>query len=300
MISVIVPTTSLRAGLDTARQIAANVIGCPTEAIVVVDGPEEATRPSHDGGVGKILYTGGRKGSYAARNLGAKHAAGRSLLFADDDCRLQSPVTFNKNEDIVVGAHIVFRDPPRDHWERWYQLNAFPQERFLKRFSFLPTIFLLVPASVFARIGGFNADLYSAGDMDFCRRASSVSRLRVDQSIVVSTKSRAKVQLMRKLKRQCYGQAALASLQYPEPFWRTYLFGRALWNLLGLSGVLQMKPLRPAVALFFVNLSICYRKAFYLFHACCLSKPALLRTLRAANSAEVSSNGSKLGPTVSV
>lgn len=122
-----------------------------------------------------------RRGSYVARNTGAAMATGEVLAFTDADCIprpdwLTSGVTTLLEEpapDAVGGAiNLVFRHGDRPHTppEHYESLHGFEQQKYVERFSFAATANLFVRAATFRRVGAFNADLQSGGDLDWGTR----------------------------------------------------------------------------------------------------------------------------------
>lgn len=87
IVSVVIPTVlrgSLRAAIESARCQAAAAV----EVIVVIDKEESSVRGSYEtltADADVVLFTGGRKGAPAARNLGVQAASGDWIAFLDDD-----------------------------------------------------------------------------------------------------------------------------------------------------------------------------------------------------------------------
>lgn len=119
-------------------------------------------------------------GSYAARNAGAFHAAGAWLAFTDADCRaapdwlaglLGGVKDGGATPDLVAGAVQMYAESPDPNFYEVYDiLRGIPQEHYVSR-GYAATANLLVPKSMLAELGGFDATRYSGGDADLCRRA---------------------------------------------------------------------------------------------------------------------------------
>ena len=114
----------------------------------------------------------------AARNQGARLAAGDILTFLDDDDlylpekleRTWHAFQTNAESGVVVsgfdtGALVVSVD--------WHGDVA---GKLAKRFYTLPTSILAVRASVFDRLGGFDDTMTPSEDFEFCIRASRVTK----------------------------------------------------------------------------------------------------------------------------
>jgi glycosyltransferase involved in cell wall biosynthesis len=147
------------------------VAGVPGEAIVVDNG-------STDGTVEIAERAGARVISVPAvsiatlRNRGVKATEAAILCFLDADCEVTSEWKAALGEliragetNLLTGAHCSL--PPN---VTWFQsiLSSFPEASSLKHIA---TGNLIVTRDVFERINGFNPDLTTGEDYDFCRRA---------------------------------------------------------------------------------------------------------------------------------
>ncbi|MBD0337554.1 MAG: glycosyltransferase, partial [Cyanobacteria bacterium Co-bin13] len=116
-------------------------------------------------------------GSYSARNRGLALASGRVIAFTDADCvpapdwlergvaRLQA----TPNCGQVVGkVNLFFANPQRPTAVELYEsLTAFPQERLLREFHGGATANVFTWRSVLDRVGPFNPQLKSNGDIEW-------------------------------------------------------------------------------------------------------------------------------------
>lgn len=88
IVSVVIPTIlrgSLTAAIESVRS---QVMRASTEIIVVVDKNQDAVTEEERAAASMadiVLFTGGRKGAPAARNLGVSAASGEWIAFLDDD-----------------------------------------------------------------------------------------------------------------------------------------------------------------------------------------------------------------------
>jgi GT2 family glycosyltransferase len=151
------------------------------EVIVVDDGSEPPLHlPPEDAASGglrvRTLRSPRNEGPASARNRGACHAAGRYLVFLDDDC-LPEPDWLKRLESACAaapGAAVggrVANGLPRDPYcaASFAILDCvyrhYNSDRVNARFL-VPTNFAL-PAGVFRRIGGFSPAFRTAEDREF-------------------------------------------------------------------------------------------------------------------------------------
>jgi glycosyltransferase involved in cell wall biosynthesis len=119
-------------------------------------------------------------GSYAARNQGISIAKGSIIAFTDADCipsetwieqgvknLLQSP-----NCGFVAGKiKIFFKDADRLTAVELYEyLTALPQQDFLTKYHFGATANLFTFRAVIDKVGMFNSNLKSSGDLEWGQR----------------------------------------------------------------------------------------------------------------------------------
>ncbi len=156
------------------------------EAIVVDDagarpaGPGALPTPA--GVAVRFLRLDENGGPAAARNLGARHAAGEYVLFMDDDCwarpdllrqfdriLTESPlvlvgsrVEFVPRQDLVAAAAQAIMDAAYGHFN--------PDSRDAR---FLAGPCLAIRASRFHALGGFDPSYRTGEDHDFCSRCRS-------------------------------------------------------------------------------------------------------------------------------
>ena len=119
-------------------------------------------------------------GSYAARNVGARHARGRWLVFTDADCvpdrdwlsALQAAARSGRSL-LLAGPVKIVATGERPNWYEVYDLvRGIPQAHYVKR-GYAATANLVVLKEAFDAVGGFDGRRYSGGDAEFCRRAGA-------------------------------------------------------------------------------------------------------------------------------
>lgn len=128
----------------------------------------------------RVLTFTDRQSSYAARNFGVEHSAGRVLAFMDMDCRppatwvahLLAPGAIGDRE-IVAGRVVLFPRgacfTPVELLDRCW----FFRHDIMARRRVGTTACLAVSRALFDELGGFR-EWVSGADADFCRRATAV------------------------------------------------------------------------------------------------------------------------------
>jgi len=151
------------------------------------------------------------------RNLGAENAKGSIFAFLDSDCIVDRSWLkcaldiLNKDEVGAVGSHT--RIPANGTWvERTLDFHA--TKEGVNEVEYLPTANLIVKREVFERVGGFNLNLETGEDSDFCHKIRKLKiRLISDTNILV------------------------VHMGYPKNLWQLYKkemwHSKELYNLLG-------------------------------------------------------------------
>ena len=183
--SVIIPTYSHPAELPGCLEALAQqeFAADSFEVIVVDDGsasPPAATVQDFANRLAIRLVTARHGGPAAARNYGARQAAGRFLAFTDDDCR-PAPgwlsalaQRFATSPDHIIGGRTInalVKNPYAATSQLildvvYYHFNAAgPGEA-----QFLACNNLALAAEAFASVGGFDATFLTSEDRELCDR----------------------------------------------------------------------------------------------------------------------------------
>lgn len=235
-VTVIIPTYNDLEGLTRCLSLLARQDYPPDSVdVVVVDNNSTVDlRPALPDDARFRLIHEKRRGSYAARNTGTKHARGEVLAFTDADCLPRSDwlrrgvaaLYGNGEPDAVGGAInlILERGRRRSTGPELYDaLEGFPQEHFITHYPFAATANVFVRVETFRTVGAFDAELKSGGDREWGMRLDAGGRSWLFAAdAVVDHPSRATwAELTRKSIRVATGVADLA---VAEP-WRNVLVG---------------------------------------------------------------------------
>ena len=122
----------------------------------------------------------------SVRNLGAKNAKGSIYAFIDADCAadfswIQNAVNLIQETLCICGSRC--RVPADGTWVERAWFGAIPTERY--EAVYINSGNLVVPASIYNSLGGFNQKLVSGEDYEFCLRASNQVRIISDPGIGV-------------------------------------------------------------------------------------------------------------------
>ncbi len=186
------------------------------EIIVCNDGGgEQISKVAASFGVHEVRLEK-NKGSYAARNKGIDASKGEILVFLDANQQitenwLDAGLNSMRYADYAGGQiKIEAGDNPSD-WELLDKINAFPVKRYLETSHFAPTANLFIRKDICYKIGRFNENLRSGGDVDFGIRVfeNGLKQIYVHEAITLHP-ARIKHEQMKKLKRTAIGRAELS------------------------------------------------------------------------------------------
>jgi GT2 family glycosyltransferase len=145
--------------------------------VVIINNDSEDTLPSDLKLPENFIFIEEKKpGSYAARNTGLRIAKGEIIGFTDSDCIpdkdwIKNAVTYFKlNPDCsrIAGNILITRKSVKPSIvETYNQIYGFPQQAVLKNKGGSMTANLFTYKSIFDKVGFFNENLMSYGDLDW-------------------------------------------------------------------------------------------------------------------------------------
>ena len=153
------------------------------EVIVVDNGSTEDLRPALPVDPRFTMIREDRPGSYVARNAGIARSRGAVLAFTDGDC-IPAPTWIERGvEELVaeprpdaVGGRVRMTfsaGRPANGPQHYEDVLGFPQRRYIEKLSFSATANLLAWREAFDRVGLFDPDLRSGGDLNWGRRLAA-------------------------------------------------------------------------------------------------------------------------------
>lgn len=231
-VSVVIPARNAAATLGRCLDALAEQIGAPEFEVIVVDDASTDMTPdiARRHPLQPNVVTGTGQGSYSARNLGAAASRGRVLAFTDADCEpdpgwLAAGLAALEAGADLAGGHIVLTADAAvaAGGPAAYDLASYlQQEQFVAEQGFAATANLFVRRAAFDRLGGFDAELRSGGDVEFGQRARAAGlRLDYAAAAVVRHPARASYRELWRLHRRLgAGWAALARRGRRPPWWR--------------------------------------------------------------------------------
>ena len=184
------------------------------------------------------LLTESIPGSYAARNCGIAQAQGDILAFTDADCVpdldwLEQGVEQIKTHPdcgLVAGAiHMVMQNP--EHPVELYEsLMGLSQQTFVGQHHYGATANMFTRPAVFERVGLFNTQLKSSGDVEWGQRvyAAGYSQIYADSVRIAHPARRSFAQLSRQASRHAGGFYDLRCQQNPSWIGRNIAYFKLL------------------------------------------------------------------------
>lgn len=181
-VTVIVPVYNDQTGIDRCLD-ALRTQSYPIDQyeVVVVDNNSNPPMRLGDSATANIkLAKCSKVGSYAARNTGINESHGEICAFTDADCVPRTDwletgvaVLLENGGDCFVGGDVKYFLPESGHATELYQyLTGFGQHANVTERGFAATANLFAFRSYFDRVGLFDTELLSGGDLNWCLRAS--------------------------------------------------------------------------------------------------------------------------------
>lgn len=190
MLSFIVPAHDEEDGVGaTVRSIvtAAAACGVDHEVVVVDDASTDRTAERAAAAGARVVHVEVRHIA-AARNAGAKAAAGDTFVFVDADTLIAADVVAGLMQAMAGGAvgggaAIRFDEPV----PRWVKV-VLPASIWLARqFRFTGGCFLYASRSAFEAVGGFDETLFAAEELQLCRALQARGRLVILRASVLTS-----------------------------------------------------------------------------------------------------------------
>lgn len=179
-VSVIIPVYNDPKRLERCLQALENQTYAKYEVIVVDNASDESIAPIVRQFPHARAAHENRPSQFAARNTGLTLASGSVIAFTDADCVPSSSwiecgvatLLRTPNCGLVAGKiEIFFKDPKRPTGVELYEgLTALPQKKFIEAGRFGATANVFTFRSVFERVGLFDDETKSGGDVEWGQR----------------------------------------------------------------------------------------------------------------------------------
>lgn len=206
---------------------AERTLDCCLDSIFKVDYPKEkyevtvVDNGSSDGTVGIVkqydvrYFVCPRLTIAALRNYGVYNSTGKVLAFLDSDCVIQKDWLMNALKilkDKEIGATgCSYGVPENASWvvKAWY----LPRQDSLREVSFIPSGNLVVPRAIFEQVRGFNEQLITGEDYEFCQRVHASGHRIMASGLVQAIHLDNTDSLKKLLKKEIwYGEGMLPSI----------------------------------------------------------------------------------------
>jgi glycosyltransferase involved in cell wall biosynthesis/SAM-dependent methyltransferase len=169
-------------------------------------------------------------GSYAARNLGLRHASGAIIALTDSDCLptpqwLENAVSALEGSNAtILGGRIEFPAPKTGKLNVYEALEEATtlmtdHRRAIEEMGVGFTANIVAYASVFGRVGCFNPELKSSGDFEWIERAKKNGEIikYVDSAVVRHPRRSSFKAICQRRKRVGGGKIGLAKSRHASP-----------------------------------------------------------------------------------
>jgi glycosyltransferase involved in cell wall biosynthesis len=190
MLSFVIPAHDEEAEIvATIRAIRAAAVAIPAEheIIVVDDASTDRTGERASGAGAQVLRVEHRQIA-AARNAGARAAAGDTFVFVDADTRIDAAVVAGLLKVMATGAvgggaAVRFDEPT----PRWLKI-ALPASIWLaRRLRITGGCFLFCSRRAFEAVGGFDETLFAAEEIRLCRDLRKQGRFMIRRAAVLTS-----------------------------------------------------------------------------------------------------------------
>ena len=235
MVSVIIPTyrdwDKLELCLDALSK--QNFPSENFEIIIVNNDPEDIC-PYKNISEKVIILNESIRGSYAARNMGVKHAKGDIIAFTDSDCIPDGNWISNGIRKLAEGVSLgagkiefYFEDKDPNVFEYYDSCMKLNQEKYVQM-GFGATANLFVRKTTFKVTGLFDGTLQSGGDYEYCIRAGMYGfKISYLNDAIIYHKARSTfLEILNKSKRIALGHKFLAQknkLFHGKVSWRSFM-----------------------------------------------------------------------------
>ena len=180
-------------------------VGEPYEIVVVDDASTDDTATLAVRGGARVVHAGVRHIA-AARNIGARAAAGEHLLFVDADTWLSGDTAlaalYAMRGGAAGGGARVRLDGPVPFYARPGVAATFGAFRL---FNWTVGCFMFCTRHAFDRIGGFDERLFAAEEVAFSRAIKRVGRLALVEPAVVTSARKFRTHSLREFLRMGLG-----------------------------------------------------------------------------------------------
>ena len=189
-VSIIIPAYNEEKYLPACLESISNLIYPEDniEVIMIDNGSVDRTRDIAESYGVKVLFNDSKNIS-GLRNLGVRESTGDIIAFIDADCAVSREWLKNAAKYFVNGRVSAWGAPPiipKD--PTWVQKTWFlvrQKEKPIQEVGWLESMNLFVRKEQFEAIGGFNENLVTCEDVDFCYRIRKYGRIISDKSAEV-------------------------------------------------------------------------------------------------------------------